>query len=184
MRIGRGGAMGLVGIGSALAIGVWLAVGAAPVARAGEALAPGSPAPTFELKNHKGELFRLADRRGTWTVLYFYPKDDTPGCTKQACAFRDAIETIRKQGAEVYGISKDTVESHAKFAAKHRLTFPILADPEGRVIAAYGASGLFGMAKRWTFIIGPDLTIRWIERDVDPALDAKKVAAELERLRK
>ncbi len=129
-----------------------------------------------------GEPFKLADRKGTWTVLYFYPKDNTPGCTKQACAFRDSIKLIREKGAEVFGISKDSVESHRKFKEKHKLNFPLLADPDGDVVAAYGAGGFLGMAKRWTFIVGPDLTVRWVQTDVDPVSNAKVVAEELGKL--
>ena len=144
----------------------------------------GKPAPLFELKTTTGERFSLEQQKGKWTVLYFYPKDDTPGCTKQACAFRDSIDVIRKKGAEVYGVSKDTVESHRKFAEKYHLTFPLLADEDGKVIQAYGASGMLGFSKRWTFIVGPDLTIRWVQTDVDPAMNAKEVADQLERLQK
>jgi peroxiredoxin Q/BCP len=148
------------------------------------ALEPGSAAPPFELKTDKGADFKLADRRGRWTVLYFYPKDDTPGCTKQACAFRDSINLIRAKSAEVFGISKDTVESHKKFVANHKLNFTILADPDGKVIDAYGAKGFLGMAKRWTFIVDPDLKVAWIQTDVDPAMDAKVVTEELTKLQK
>src|SRR5882672_9194273 len=98
-------------------------------ALAGEVPAAGTKAPAFQLQTQDGKLVRSEERAGKWTVLYFYPKDDTPGCTKQACAFRDSIEIIRKLGAEVYGISKDTVESHKKFGEKFNLNFSILADP-------------------------------------------------------
>jgi thioredoxin-dependent peroxiredoxin len=144
----------------------------------------GNPAAPFSLKTDKGALFSLSDRKGKWTVLYFYPKDETPGCTKQACAFRDSIAVIRAQGAEVYGISKDDVESHQHFIAKHQLNFSLLADPDGKVIEAYGAKGMFGFAKRWTFIIGPDLTLRWKQTDVDPAMNAKEVTNVLRELQK
>jgi len=148
---------------------------------AGHVLSVGSPAPQFETDSSDGTLFRLKDRIGHWTALYFYPKDDTPGCTQQACAFRDGIDVIRKQGAEVHGVSKDTIESHKKFTEKYKLNFPLLADPEGKIIRMYGISGVFGYAKRWTFLIGPDLVIRVIQKDVDPMMNAKSVAAELEK---
>lgn len=142
----------------------------------------GDLAPLFETQNHLGEPFSLKSRKGLWTVLYFYPKDDTPGCTKQACAFRDALSVIKNLNADVYGISKDTVKSHLKFVQNHQLSFSLLADPKGEVIKRYGAQGLLGFAKRWTFLIDPELKIRWIQKDVDPALNAKEVAEKIKSL--
>lgn len=161
--------------------GVFLAVRKAKA----DAPEPGSKAPMFELPNQRGEVFSLASREGKgWTVLYFYPKAGTPGCTKQACAFRDAIDKIRVLGAEVYGISSDTVESQAKFHANHRLTFDLLADPASTVIDQYGTRmPVVGLSKRWTFILDPSLTIRAVEKDVDPAMDASRVAGTIARLR-
>ena len=147
-------------------------------------LQAGSPAPLFETRDQYDHPFRLADRKGVWTVLYFYPKDGTPGCTKQACAFRDSLKPIQELGAQVYGVSRGDIKSHARFTRKHGLTFPLLADPEGRVVALYGAKGMLGWAKRWTFLIGPDLVIRHVERNVDPAADAERVAAKLKELQK
>ena len=147
-------------------------------------LKAGDAAPLFTAKTQAGEVFDLSSRKGQWTVLYFYPKAGTPGCTKQACAFRDAVNTIRAEGAEVYGISEDTVEAQAAFHTEHHLGFTLLADPDGTVVDAYGAKmPVLSMAKRWTFIIGPDLTIRQVERDVDPAMDAQRVAGEIVRLK-
>ncbi len=150
-----------------------------------EAQAPavGHPAPPIQLKTDKGADFRLADRKGSWTVLYFYPKDDTPGCTKQACAFRDSIEVIRKLGGDVFGLSQDSVESHRKFIEKHHLTFTLLADDKGAVAKAYGTDGMMGYSKRWTFIVDPDLKVRWVQKNVDPAINAKEVADEIKRLK-
>lgn len=145
-------------------------------------LQPEDPAPLFAAADDAGKTFSLESRRGSWTVLYFYPKSGTPGCTKQACAFRDGIDAVRKTGAEVYGISRDSVKRQRAFKAKHRLPFTLLADADGKVIKAYGAGGLMGFSKRWTFLIDPELKIRWVEKDVDPALDAQRVAAELTRL--
>jgi peroxiredoxin Q/BCP len=157
----------------------------APAASAAEALKPGDPAPLFTAKTHAGEPFDLAARKGQWTVLFFFPKAGTPGCTKQVCAFRDSVRSIRDEGAEVYGISTDTVESQAAFHREHHLGFTLLADPEGTAVEAYGAKmPILTMARRWTFIIDPDLKIRGVERDVDPALDAKRVAAEIARLKR
>lgn len=145
-------------------------------------LKAGDPAPLFTAKTDQGKPFDLKARAGKWTVLYFYPKSGTPGCTKQACAFRDALDPIRKLGAEVFGVSKDSVKNQKKFVEKHKLNFTLLADPDGKILSAYGAKGMLGLAKRWTFILGPDLKVRWVEKDVDPALDAEKVAGALKGL--
>lgn len=144
----------------------------------------GDPAPKFIAKTHEGKDFSLESRKGKWTVLYFYPKADTPGCTKQACAFRDSIKKIRDQGAEVYGISSDSVEAQAKFHKKHHLNFPLLADPKSKIIRQYGAKMMaVNLSKRWTFIIDPELRIRTIDKEVDPVKDAGKVTAEIIRLK-
>lgn len=149
-----------------------------------EPLAVGKPAPQVQLKTHDGGDFNLESRRGKgWTVLYFYPKAGTPGCTTQACAFRDAIKAITDQNAEVYGISTDSVEDLASFHNQYRLNFPLLSDPDAVATEAYGVKfPVMKMAKRWTFLVDPNLVIRHIDADVDPALDAKTVAATLKQL--
>lgn len=145
----------------------------------------GDPAPLFSAKTQENKDFNLADRKGQWTVLYFYPKAGTPGCTKQACAFRDSIQKIRDQGADVYGISADTVEAQAGFHKEHHLNFTLLADPEDKVVNLYGSKmPLLKMSKRWTFIIDPNLKIRGIQKDVDPVMDADRVAKEIATLKK
>lgn len=138
----------------------------------------------FSLQTDSGSEFRLASRQGKgWTVLYFYPKAGTPGCTVQACAFRDAIELIRQQNAEVYGISTDSVDALRAFRDKHKLNFTLLADPDAKVTEAFGVKmPVLTMAKRWTFIIDPNLQLRQIDDDVDPALDAQRVAQRLKAL--
>jgi peroxiredoxin Q/BCP len=143
------------------------------------------PAPTFQAKDHLGKTFDLASRKGHWTVLYFYPKAGTPGCTKQACGFRDGIKKIQALGAEVYGVSTDSVEDQAKFYKDQHLNFTLLADPDGKVVGEYGSKmPVVNMSKRWTFIIDPKLVIRDIEHDVDPVLDATKVANKIAELQK
>lgn len=143
----------------------------------------GQDVPTFTVKNHKGKDFSMASRKGEWTVLYFYPKAGTPGCTKQACAFRDSIKSIRKLGAEVYGISTDSVKDQADFHEEHALTFDLLSDEDGKVTKKFGAKmAIFNMSNRWTFIIDPKLKIVAIDRDVDPMLDADKVSKKLAKL--
>ncbi|MBN8550926.1 MAG: peroxiredoxin [Deltaproteobacteria bacterium] len=153
----------------------------APLLTSAEELKVGDPAPLFTLKNQDGVDFSLSDRKAKgWTVLYFYPKSGTPGCTKEACAFRDAINKIKALDAEVYGISSDSVADQKAFHTEHKLGFDLLADSEMRVIQEYEAKiPLLGMAKRWTFIIDPELKIRSIEKDVDPAMEAARIADEL-----
>jgi peroxiredoxin Q/BCP len=147
-------------------------------------LKPGDPAPGVKLETDKGAHFDLQSRKGTWTILYFYPKAETPGCTKEACAYRDNISQIRTLGADVFGISADSVDALVQFREKHHLNFTLLADPEMKAIHAYGTKmPVMSMSKRWTFIIGPDLRIRSIEKDVDPVLDAKRVAEIIQKLK-
>ena len=156
-----------------------------PGVKADEPLAVRQKAPPFQLQAQDGRTISLADRRGKgWTVLYFYPKAGTPGCTTQACAFRDALREVRDQNAEVYGVSTDAAPVLAEFHKKYRLNFILLSDPDARVTDAYGVKlPVVKMAKRWTFIIDPELVIRDINDDVDPALDAKIVAGRLKKLR-
>ncbi len=149
-----------------------------------ETLEVGQPAPVFGLSAQDGSHVDLMDRKGRgWTVLYFYPKADTPGCTKQACAFRDRIQVIRDQNAEVYGISTDSVPELAKFHKKYRLNFPLLSDSDAKVTELYGVKmPLLRLSKRWTFIVDQDLVVRAIDKDVDPARDADLVAQKIQKL--
>jgi thioredoxin-dependent peroxiredoxin len=137
----------------------------------------GSAAPVFKAKTHTGDDFWMEHQKGKWTILYFYPKADTPGCTKQACAFRDNIKKITALGAEVYGISVNSVEEQAAFHKKHGLKFSLIADEKADIAILYGAKmPMIKMSKRWTFIIDEQLKIRKIEKDVDPVSDAESVA--------
>ena len=110
-------------------------------AMASEPLVVGEPAPEFELQDQNGQLHSLEDYREQWVVLYFYPKDDTPGCTTEACEFRDNIFAFKAINAQILGVSLDDVESHQKFAEKHGLPFILLSDPDHSVARAYGAWG-------------------------------------------
>jgi peroxiredoxin Q/BCP len=141
----------------------------------------GSVAPDFTLPSQSGEMVRLGDFVGNKpVVLYFYPKDDTPGCTKEACAFRDEFESFRKLDAEVVGVSSDSVESHRKFAARHDLPFTLLSDEAGKVRKLYGASNTFGLfPSRVTFVIDEEGVVRYIfssqlavEKHVEESLEA------------
>ncbi len=127
----------------------------------------GEPAPPFTLSDAAGQRVSLADYAGRDVILYFYPKDDTPGCTKEACGFRDAWDEIQELGVTVLGVSADDAASHRRFADKYRLPFPLLSDPEHRVMQAYGAYGektLYGRKTvgtiRSTVWIGPDGKVR------------------------
>ncbi|MEO5668090.1 MAG: peroxiredoxin [Bdellovibrionota bacterium] len=150
-----------------------------------ETLKVGDAAPSFTAKTHEGKDFDLKSRSGKWTVLYFYPKANTPGCTTQACAFRDNIKKVRSQGAEVFGISTDNVKDQAAFHDEHHLNFDLLADSDAKVSNLYGTK-MWGikMSQRWTFVINPQLKIGAIEKDVDPVMDADRVAKTIEELKK
>jgi len=157
------------------------------LATAGEPPAEGSTAPAFSLPDQAGKTHALADYAGRWLVLYFYPKDDTPGCTTEACNFRDDIARIRKLGAEVVGVSVDDTASHAAFATKHKLPFTLLADEGGKVAESYGALRdlmVMKMARRQTYIIDPKGRIAKRYLDVDPKTHAADVVTDLEHLQK
>lgn len=119
----------------------------------------GKAAPEFKLQDQNGKWHTLADYRGKWVALYFYPKDQTPGCTTQACDFRDNIFAYREANAVILGVSVDDVESHKAFAEKHGLPFSLLADPKKETAKRYGVLNFTGFAKRETFLIDPDGTI-------------------------
>ena len=145
----------------------------------------GAPAPEFELADQDGQLHSLEDYRDQWVVLYFYPKDETPGCTTQACEFRDNIFAFRKLNAQILGVSLDDVESHKKFSENHGLPFPLLADSDGKTADAYGVkTKMMGwtVAKRQTFIVDPEGNIARHYEKVDPDEHAAIVLADLEAL--
>jgi len=146
----------------------------------------GSPAPDFELESDAGERVRLSSFRGSPVVLYFYPKDDTPGCTLQACEIRDAWSEFETRGAVVLGVSPDPVSSHAKFRDKYGLPFTLLADPEHEVAETYGVWAEKSMAgktymgiERSTFVIDADGNVASVMRRVKPDAHADDVLAAL-----
>lgn len=152
---------------------------------ANDELGVGDPAPEFELADQNGELHALEDYRNQWVILYFYPKDETPGCTTQACEFRDNIFAYRELNAQILGVSLDDVESHKAFAENHELPFPLLADTSGETAMAYGVkTRMFGMtmAKRQTFIIGPDGNVARHYEKVDPEAHSAEVLKDLKAL--
>ena len=146
----------------------------------------GKPAPDFELESDSGERVRLSSLRGRPVVVYFYPRDDTPGCTKEACEFRDAYDEFRSRGVELLGVSPDGIDSHAKFKSKHALPFTLLADPDHEAAEAYGVwteRSMYGRKfmgiKRSTFVIAPDGTVAKAMRGIRPAGHAAQVLASL-----
>ena len=144
-------------------------------------------APDFRLQDEAGEFHSLADYKGKWLVLYFYPKDDTPGCTTEACSLRDAATDISERRAQIVGISADDATSHSKFIAKHHLNFTLLSDPEKTVIEAYGAWGkkMFGKEGilRKTFIINPHGEVVKVYGRVTPLGHGEQVTSELKHLK-
>jgi peroxiredoxin Q/BCP len=145
----------------------------------------GDPAPDFELKDQSGQLRSIEDYRGKWVVLYFYPKDDTPGCTTEACEFRDNIFAFKNLNCQILGVSLDDVDSHMKFAEKYSLPFPLLADTEGSTADAYGVKSKYmgmSVAKRQTFLIDPDGNVAKHYEKVDPDTHSQQVLADLEAL--
>lgn len=153
------------------------------------ALEEGTKAPEFTLESSEGGEVRLSDFAGKWVVLYFYPRDATPGCTSQAQGFRDHKAAFDERGAVVLGVSKDSIASHQKFAAKHELNFPLLSDPEGTTIESYGAWGeknLYGKKSmgiiRTTVLIDPEGTIRKIWPKVRVKGHVDQVLAVLDEL--
>ncbi|HVT00687.1 MAG TPA: thioredoxin-dependent thiol peroxidase [Patescibacteria group bacterium] len=146
-------------------------------------------APNFELEDQNGQVHRLSDYKNKWLVVYFYPRDDTPGCTKEACSFRDSSAEFKKLGVEVVGISKDNVRSHKKFETKFDLNFTLLADPEHKVIDAYGAWGRkkfmgreFDGTLRNTYLINPDGEIVKTYEKVNPLTHSGQILQDLASL--
>jgi len=165
-------------------------VGLALLASAGIAIAAtptvGQPAPAFKLQDQDGKWHSLGDYKGKWVAIYFYPKDDTPGCTTQACSFRDNIFAFNKEGAVIVGISVDDVASHKKFAEKHGLPFALLADADKAVAKQYGVLKNYGVvefARRDTFLIDPEGRIAKHYESVDPDGHSKVVLEDIKMMK-
>lgn len=149
----------------------------------------GEKAPDFSLPDQNGKEHTLKDYKGQWVLLYFYPKDDTPGCTKEACAMRDNLPSFRGFDAQVFGISKDSTDSHRKFEKKYDLNFPLLADENLEMMQAYGAWQLkvnFGKEywgiKRMSVLIDPTGNVAKVYKSVKPDEHASQVLRDLEKL--
>ena len=173
--------------GSALAADTPPAPAATPVAAETSASpALGAAAPSFRLQDQSGKWVSLEEQRGKWVVLYFYPKDQTPGCTTEACEFRDDVFAFRKAGAVVLGISVDDVDSHKAFSEKHGLPFSLLADSTKETAKKYGVLTTFGpmtIARRDTFLIDPQGKIVRHYEKVNPEGHSKVVLADIELLK-
>jgi peroxiredoxin Q/BCP len=143
----------------------------------------------FDLKDQDGKQHTLDEYLGKWLLLYFYPKDDTPGCTKEACTFRDSIHEFSKRGVAIVGVSKDSVASHKKFADKYKLPFTLLSDPDHMAIEAYGAWGRkkfmgkeFTGTQRNSFLINPQGDIEKEYKDVNPLSHSGEIITDLDQL--
>lgn len=141
----------------------------------------------FRLSDQDGVIHTLVQYKGKWVILYFYPKDDTPGCTKEACNFRDSTEEFKKHGVAILGVSKDSVASHKKFAEKYHLTFPILSDESVETIKAYHAWGKkkfmgreYDGTLRMTYLINPDGDIAKVYENVNPLVHAEEILTDLQ----
>ena len=153
------------------------------------ALKPGDSAPNFSLPTSDGDVVSLCDLRGKWVVLYFYPRDNTPGCIKEACGFRDAYSEFQSRDVVVLGVSMDDAKSHTKFSTKYNLPFPLLSDDGGQVATAYESYGLkkfmgkefMGIIRR-TFVIDPSGNIAKIYPKVKPEPHAAELLTDLENL--
>ena len=176
--------MNLISMATLLVTGLFFAAGAVI---AGDVKKPeiGKPAPDFMLKDQDGKDHNLSEWQGQWVLLYFYPKDDTPGCTTEACTFRDGFENFEKIKAKVVGISMDDVKSHKAFAEKHNLPFTLLADPDGKVTRLYDVKmPVINMAKRKSFLIDPSGKLVKIYEDVAPDKHPAEVLKDLEAFQK
>lgn len=165
-----------------LALAIALASAFAPLAACSTTstlhlIAPGAPAPDFRAPDQTGATRTLAEFRGRPLVVFFYPKDGTPGCTKEACAFRDAWQSYQERGIGIVGVSADDVASHARFAAEHRLPFPLLADVDGAIARAFGVDSSFGMVERVTVLVDKDGVVQQTWPDVDPGVHAAQILA-------
>ena len=153
---------------------------AAPILKSGD------DAPNFTLPDNQGRQVSLSDFKSKWVVLYFYPKDDTPGCTTEACHFRDDFKLLENLGAQVVGMSIDDSFSHKKFAEKYNLPFPLLSDASGEVASLYGALNNFlviKLAKRYTYLINPQVKIAKIYLSVDTSKHSQEIIADLKKLK-
>lgn len=169
-----------IGASFALALAV-VGCGATRRPDGGEGLLPiGSDAPALSAVDQNGKEHRLADEKGRPVVVYFYPKDGTPGCTAEACAFRDAWDKFTTANVQVFGVSTDDAKSHEEFAKEQKLPFPILADPDEKWLRAFGVPSRLGMASRVSFLIDAKGKVAKVYPNVDPGIHADEVLKDAE----
>jgi len=186
MEVSRRKLLAFAVVGGAVVLGgAVFACASGPVKRpdGGEGLLPvGASAPDFTATTRAGEPVRLSSLRGHPVVVYFYPKDFTPGCTSEACAFRDAWARYQSQNVTIVGVSRDTEESHRKFVKQHELPFPLASDEDAAIARSYGVKSALGVDARVTFLLGADGKIVKSWPDVDPGVHATEVLAEAAKL--
>lgn len=161
------------------------AVGCAPAKRpdgGSGLLSVGRPVPELQGQDQHGKTVALRDLRGRFAVVYFYPKDQTPGCTKEACAFRDVWDRYQANNVAVVGVSNDGVASHNEFASKHALPFPLVADPEGTWAVGFGVPTRAGFYSRVSFLVGPDGLVAKVYENVDPGVHAVEILKDVGQL--
>ena len=156
-------------------------------ARGADLLTVGKPAPEVFGVDPNGKLVKLSEQKGKFAVVYFYPKDETVGCTKEACAFRDSFDKFLKAGVTIFAVSRDNEASHNGFREKYKLPFPMVADTDGSVQKAYGVATMLpgtSLASRVTFLVGPDGKIARVWPKVDPVINAREVLNTVAELQK
>ncbi len=161
-----------------LELALALACGGVQRPDGGSGLLPvGAPAPELTGTTRTGERLRLSSVRGHAAVVYFYPMDATPGCTREACAFRDAFERYAALGVTIFGVSQDSVQSHRRFSEREQLPFPLVADEDGSTTRAYGVPSRIGLSSRVTFLVDASGRVARVWPDVDPGVHANQVLA-------
>lgn len=147
------------------------------------AISAGTPAPEFTAKNQDGKDVKLSDFKGKFVLLFFYPKDDTPGCTKEACSFRDSYADLKKLNTVVLGISRQDTDSHKKFIAKHKLPYDLLIDSDGSVAKAFGVGTMpiIGFHQRKSVLVGPDGKVVKFYESVDPEKHVPEVIEDVKK---
>lgn len=175
----------MIWLAAAVVLIVSAALLVARAARPGILPTEGAPAPGFSLPDQHDQTHSLEDYRGHWLVLYFYPRDDTPGCTQEACTFRDDLHQLAELGAQVVGVSVDDSYSHAAFAEKHHLPFTLLADRKGKVADSYGALmnlTFVKLACRYTYLIDPQGNLAKVYLRVETSRHSQEIIEDLKKL--
>ena len=169
-------------LGAAVISGTGCGSSSQPTQAAGGLLAPGGNAPQLHAEDHLGKAVDMPAKDGHVQLVYFYPRDNTPGCTTEACALRDAWDKYTEAGVEVIGVSSDSAEKHREFATEHKLPFSLVADEDHAWGKAFGVDATMGMYQRVSFLIGKDGKVAQVFPKVDPAIHAQEVLAAVAKL--